>query len=248
MRQYRRDVEAVLREHLELSAEYATAWKQHPPAVQAYLVSGAEDARGLHHRQIIDGNLVSGAMYEERTLLLNRVVRSVLSYNPTVVAEFGCGIGRNLLAIKRCRPSVRCIGVELAAPAVELANMASEYYRLPLVVSAADITKPLRLQPVDVCFSVQALEDIRDSSLVFEQMRSCSLKAVVLFEPISELYPHSIRGLAARLRLRHLGRLANLYSYIRQCGYPVTQAKLLPHAGNALNPIAEVHVSRAGVA
>lgn len=241
-RTYKRDVQATLEEYTELRSHYAAAWRDSPPPLESYLVSEANDERGLDHRQLIDGKLVAGAMYEERTKLLNRVVQSVLSYRPGIVAEFGCGVGRNLLAIKRYCPSVRCIGLELTAPAVELANMASEYYGLPIEVSTADVTKPLALERVDVCFSVQALEEIPDSTGVFEQMRSFSRTAVVLFEPMTELFPHSVRGLAARLRMKHLGRLAGLYSYIKRRRYPVMRAELLPDAGNALNPIAEVHV------
>ena len=241
-RHYKRDVQATLEDYTELRSWHLSLWKEQRPPIEAYLMSEPNDGRGRHHRQIIDGKLVTGAMYEERTRLLDRVVRSVLSYSPRIVVEFGCGIGRNLIAIKRRCPSVRCVGLELVAPAVELANMASEYYGFPIEVSTADVTKPLAVERADVCFSVQALEEIPDSVGVFEQMRTSSLKAVVLFEPMTELYPYSVRGVAARLRMKHLDRLAGLYSHIGRCAYPVQCAELLSDAGNALNPIAEVHV------
>jgi SAM-dependent methyltransferase len=241
-RHYTRDVQATLEDYTEFRSRHLSMWKECKPPIEVYLISEPNDERGRHHRQIIDGELVTGAMYEERTRLLDRVVRSVLRYSPRIVVEFGCGIGRNLIAIKRRCPSVRCLGLELVAPAVELANMASEYYGFPIEVSTADITKPLALERADVCFSVQALEEIPDSVGVFEQMRISSLKGVVLFEPMTELYPYSIRGFAARLRMKHLDRLAGLYSYIGRCGYPVKSAELLGDAGNALNPIAEVNV------
>jgi SAM-dependent methyltransferase len=235
-------VVAVREEYTDVRARFASHWESTHPSLETFLVSEADEDSGLRYHRLLNGRLLTGSLDEIRRWELQRITGSVLAYEPVSVMEFGCGTGRNLLAIKRQRPSVRCIGLELTAPSVKLSTMAGEFYGLPILTHLADVTKPLNMEPVDVCFSVQALEQIPDSHKVFEQMIALSRKAVVLFEPIVELYPLTVRGLAARLRAIHLDRLRGLYSWIRERDYTVTCAELLPTAQNALNPITEVHV------
>lgn len=241
-RRYSRTPAAVSEEYTGVRERYASRWESTHPPLEKFLIADADDNAGFGYRQLMDGNLSTGCMDEVRRRMLQKVVSSVLAYDPSSVMEFGCGTGKNLLAIKRQRPSVRCIGLELTSPSVKLANMAGEFYGLSIEAHLADVTMPVNMEPVDVCYSVQALEQIPDSHRVFEQMMALSRMAVVLFEPLDELYPRTVRGLAARLRVIHLDRLRGLYSWIRERQYAVTCAELLPIADNALNPVAEVHV------
>jgi ubiquinone/menaquinone biosynthesis C-methylase UbiE len=241
-RRYTRDAAAVTDEYAAARQRYLDQWRRSPPPLDQFLISEADDDVGDQYHQVVDGRLVTGALRDVRARLIQRIIDAMTLYRPDSVIEFGCGTGRNLMAIKRSFPNTRCIGLELTAPSVELANTASAHYGVPVEARVADVTKPLQIDPVDVCFSMHALEQIPDSSRVLETMHSLAKKAVVLFEPIVERYPRTIRGAAARLRAYHLDRLRGLWPAIKN--YNVTRVELLPHASNALNPTVEVHLAR----
>jgi SAM-dependent methyltransferase len=241
-RRYVRDTTAVIAEYEADRRAWADRWRRGPWDLDEYILSDFDEAVAARYHQLIDGRLTTGAWREARSRFIAHVVRTIMDYKPDSVTEFGCGIGRNLLAIKRALPGAQCAGLELTQSSVQLANEASRYYGLPIEVQQADVTKPLDVKPVDVCYSVHALEQIPDAAGAFEQMRALSRKAVVMWEPVPELYPRTIRGAAGRLRAVHLDRLRGIYSYIKQNGYPVTRIHMLPDATNALNPAIEVHV------
>jgi len=241
-RRFVRDTQAVIEEYAADRMAWADRWRAAPWDLDEYILSDFDEIVAARYHQLIDGQLTTGKWREARRRFVDQVVRTITELRPGSVMEFGCGIGRNLLAIKRALPSVRCAGLELTRPSVELAMDASRYYGLPIEVQEANVTQPLNVPPADVCYSIHALEQIPDAAGAFEQMRALSRKAVILWEPIPELYPRTMRGVAARLRAVHLDRLRGIYSYIKQCGYPVEYVHMLPDATNALNPAIEVHV------
>ncbi|MGH9775345.1 MAG: class I SAM-dependent methyltransferase [Candidatus Acidiferrales bacterium] len=242
-RAYRRTPQAVIGEYEGVRRSYLDRFCREPMPLETYLVSEAEDAMNDRYLQILDGNLLSGALREATRRIQQCLIQAIVTYNPESVIEFGCGTGRNLLAIKRACPDIRCMGLELTQSSVELANLASQYYDLELEVHQADVTKPLReARKTDVCFSVHALEQIPNSGIVFDQMYHLARKAVVLFEPIVELYRWTPRDMAARIRAHHLDRLRGLYPHVLRKGYKIGLARLLDNAANALNPTAEMHV------
>ncbi len=245
-RSYVRDATAVIAEYEADRQTAADRWRSEPSNLDEYLLSECDDAAAARYHQIVDGRLTTGAWREARSRFIAHIVRTITAYNPVSVMEFGCGIGRNLFAIKRALPWTRCVGIELTHSSVDLANDASRYYGLPIEVQQADVTKPLEAESVDVCYSIHALEQIPDAVSAFEQMRELSRKAVVMWEPVPELYPRTLRGTAGRLRAVHLDRLRGLYSYIKQKNYPVTRMQVLPDATNALNPTIELHVAVSG--
>ena len=240
-RSYRRDPAAVIAEYAEARQAFLDEWRRARPSLDEFLLAEADDNVGARYHQLIDGRLATGANREARARLLKMIVEAVCSYAPRSVMEFGCGTGRNLMAIKRVLPDTRCIGLELTAPSVELANEASAHYGVPVEARVADVTSKLDLDKVDVCYSMHALEQIPNASRVLEQMFALSTKSVILFEPIVEKYPRTIRGAAARMRAYHLDRLRGLWPAIEK--YPVTRVELLSDAGNALNPTVEVHLA-----
>jgi SAM-dependent methyltransferase len=116
-------------------------------------------------------------------------------YSPASVIEFECGTGRNLLAIKRAYPDVRCVGVELSPASVERARSASRHYGLPIEVHVVDVTRPVpAIVPAAVCYSVHALEQIPAAMFAFEQMDALATDYRML--------GWSRRAIAARVRAR----------------------------------------------
>lgn len=242
-RRYLRTPEAVTQEYEGMRRSYLNRFREAPVPLEAYLVSEGDDAVDDRYLQLIDGNLFSGALVEATRRIQRRLIQAIESYRPQSVVEFGCGIGRNLLAIKRAHPEVRCTGFELTHASVELARLASQHYGLELEIHQADVTKPLpQVGSTHLCFSVHALEQIPNSCGVFEQMYQLARTAVVLFEPVLELYGWTPREMAARVRAHHLDRLRGLYLYILSKNYKLVSARLLDTAGNALNPTAELHI------
>jgi hypothetical protein len=131
----------------------------------------------------------------------------------------------------------------LTQSSVELGRLASKHYNLPAEFHRADITQPLPVsEPVDVCFSVHALEQIPDARGAFEQMSQLARMAVVLFEPIPELWGASLLARTGRIRARHLDRLRGLYPYLQSRGYRMTDPMVLPQ-GHPLNRTVELHVT-----
>jgi SAM-dependent methyltransferase len=242
-KEYTRTSGAVIEEYEGIRRNYLERFRAAPMPLEAYLVSEADDAIDDRYLQVLDRNLYSGALAEATRRLQQSLIQAIDFYRPKSVLEFGCGAGRNLLAIKRARPGVRCIGLELTPASVEVAKLASQRYNLETEVHVADVTKPVtQAESADVCFSVHALEQIPDSRLVFEQMYRLARKAVVLFEPIVELYGWSPRYMAARIRAHHLDRLRGLYPYILRKRHKIGLARLPDATSNALNPTVELHV------
>ncbi len=217
-RKYRRTASAD--EYEATRRRYLEDFRRSNPSLDSFLVAEADTPVEEQYTHLLKGTLLYGSIEEATRRTQQCVVAAIGSYEPDSVMEFGCGVGRNLLAIKRAYPDIRCVGLELTPASVQLARLAASRYRLPLDIISGDITRPLpELEGVSVCFSVHALEQIPDSRFAFEQMYRLAEKAVVLFEPIVELYHFSLRGLAARLRARHLDRLRGLYPYILAKGY-----------------------------
>jgi SAM-dependent methyltransferase len=242
-KRFHRTPEAVVVEYEGMRRRYLERFRAQAMPLDDYLVSEADDSTGARYLQILDGHLYAGALIEATKNLQLRLIEAVDSYKPQSVVEFGCGAGRNLLAIKRACPHVRCIGFELTLASVEMARLAAQCYKLELEIHAADITQPItNVEEADVCFSVHALEQIPDSRSVFEQMYRIACKSVVLFEPIVELYRWTPCDIAARIRARHLDRLRGLYRYILRQGYKVGTARLVDATSNALNRTAEIHI------
>jgi len=116
---------------------------------------------------------------------------------------------------------------------------------LDVEVNQADITSPLDWDGrATVSFTVHALEQLpRVFPRAVDQILGVTDKAAIFFEPVVELFPLSLRGLAARLRLRNADYLDGLLTYLRENGAGrVAVAERLPTVGAPLNQTSEIVV------
>ena len=195
-----------------------------------------------------DGVLVVGIDRVSREYLTQRLLSRVSEYLPDgkgTIVEFGCGTGRNLFFLRRHFPEARLVGFELSPRTAARAQRDADAFGLDIEVIQADMTSPLGWDGrASVSFTVHALEQLpRVFTKAVDQILSITDRAVIFFEPVLELFPVSLRGLAARLRLRNADHLSGLLTYLRQNGAGrVVVAEPLPTVGAPLNQTSELVV------
>lgn len=125
---------------------------------------------------------------------------------PTVksVTEYGCGVGRNLLYLKRQMPHVKCYGYELCKPGVELAAAAAKKFGMDVSYSQLDYVGGSESEYIfpktDVSFTVFSLEQLPDTNKVaMENILRHTMYGSIHLEPVSEMYPFTLRGLIGRI-------------------------------------------------
>jgi hypothetical protein len=120
------------------------------------------------------------------------------------VTEFGAGLGRNLLWLKRARPDLIVRGYELCPPGVEIGNAAAAKFGVDVRMAPLDYLRPQREQfvfePADVGFTMFSFEQIPAGiaaglATVQSQVRDGSIHV----EPVTENYPRTVRGWIGRL-------------------------------------------------
>lgn len=191
-----------------------------------------------------DGETRRGTIAEVRTQQL-AVLREVVEHYTepgALVVEFGAGTGRNLMFLAKTLPDRRYIGLELTPESVRLAQSVVDREGLDVEFRVADITKPQDLAGAKVSYSVHALEQLStEGATAAVRMLDCSENAVLLIEPVRELFPHSIRGWAARLRMNRADYLRGLLPFLRGVrGWEIARARRLGWAANPFNESCEV--------
>jgi SAM-dependent methyltransferase len=204
---------------------------------------------GGHRIALNDGHVQWQSHAEIVRTLRHHVVATVARAcrgiaNPVVV-EAGAGSGANLLLLKKLHPEIHAIGLELSPVSVELARAAAESFGLHVEMREADLTQSLPdlAQPVDVCFSCHALEQMPDVfPAAVDNMLGLAQSEVILFEPVGELYGRGLRQTVARLRLRAVDYLSGLYDYLVARRAAVTYWKALGIGTSPFNETVEIHV------
>lgn len=199
---------------------------------------------------VIDDRTVWGALRTVRERLLERLVETVrarVKPGQTVI-EFGSGDGRNISYLRTVFPDIQFVGLELSPSSVQLARLAAEKFEVSGVeFYQADVSQPLPAEvsarDIGLIYSSFALEQM---PRIFEEailnMLSLSPSSIVLFEPVSEVWPHNLRGLVGRLRVKAIDRLRHLPDVVQQVvgKNPAYQVKKIARSGLALNPHTEM--------
>ena len=132
----------------------------------------------------------------------------------TSVAEFGCGVGLNLIYVHMHHPHVKLYGFELCKPGVELGNLAAKKFNLPIQYFQLNyldwIPSDIPMPDIDVAFTSFSLEQIPDENLkALRNIMSHVNMGTFHLEPVVENYPWTLKGLIARLDHYKVGYLKN---------------------------------------
>lgn len=208
--QLRRDTAAVV-------DEYGSGWdayRGHLASAQTLAdwlrIPGLEDLPDYYY---VDGRISyeafdSGAFY--RQCLLDAITRHFPQARS--VTEFGCGVGRNLLFLRR-ETGIDCYGYELNQSGVDVARAAAEKFGLKVEYSQLDYVKdPYKkyfFPSTDIAFTMFSLEQLPRSNAqavrnILEHVRF----GTIHIEPVPENYPWSLRGLLGRIDHRKVDYLA----------------------------------------
>ncbi|MEM7437187.1 MAG: class I SAM-dependent methyltransferase [Myxococcota bacterium] len=198
-----------------------------------------------------DSKLARGTVREAREYLLERLAKNVKEVLPDgdgTIVEFGCGTGRNLFFLAQRFPRLKLIGIELTPKTVERARIVARDHDWNIEFHVGDMTSPPDLQTeVDMAYSIHALEQLpRAYDQAADAMLNLANKAVLFLEPIHELFPKSVLGLAARFRIYNADYLNGLLQHLEASGARIKHANLLPTAGYPLNWTGEVCVETVG--
>jgi hypothetical protein len=150
--------------------------------------------------KLVNEELDTVAYYRE-------VVReAIVEHFPSArsVTEYGCGVGRNVLALQAALKLDESYGYELSTDGVEIASRAAAKFGLPTRYSQIDYVRDsddkLVFPATDVAITMFSLEQVPmrvDASL--HRMLARARLGSVHVEPVPEHYPLNARGLVGRL-------------------------------------------------
>lgn len=141
--------------------------------------------------------------------------------NITSITEYGSGIGRNLLYIKKHYPHIKCYGYELCRHGVEIANRAKEKFGVDVEYSQLDFINDTEEQYVfpktDLAFTMYALEQIPEKSeIALKHILEHVNLGTVHIEPVVENYPKTLRGMIGRLDHWKIDYLRNFETNLKK--------------------------------
>lgn len=204
---------------------------------------------------LVANRVIWGSSRDARRFVADRLVREIGRHSRPgdSIVELGSGSGRNLLLLKQTYPDREFYGFELSPVSVELARHSSERFNLPVRFETADATQPLPnivAGPVAVAFSAHALEMMpRIFAGAIRNMLDLQPAHALFFEPVPELWPRTMRGLASHARTVTLDRLRAFMPALKaelraRPGWRIERAERLGTASNPLNETCLVHLTR----
>lgn len=235
--QQKRDKAAVL-------SEYSSGWDQYRMYLQRAAsldewmrIPGVEDGVAFHN---VNGALsyeaFDSADYYRRTLL-----RSLREHFPDArsITEFGCGVGRNLLFLKREWPELQCFGYELCQPGVDVSTAAATKFGIDVSYSQLDYlndgNEKYVFPQTDVAFTMFSLEQLpRGGGVALKNILSRVRRGSIHMEPVPENYPWTVRGILGRIEHRKADYLAGFDATARSLGL---NNVILEKATSSHNPL-----------
>jgi hypothetical protein len=178
----------------------------------------------------IDGRL-SYEKFDSTGFYRQTLLDALKRYFPEVrsITEFGSGVGRNLLFLKRALPKLDVYGYELCRPGVDVSVRGANKFGIEAGYAQLDYIEdgPEKfVHPVtDVAFTMFSLEQIPTKGAqalknILSRVRLGSLH----IEPVPENYPRTIRGILGRIehaKVNYLGDFDRMARGLESCSVSV---------------------------
>jgi hypothetical protein len=225
-------------------AEYSRGWEEYHASLKRarsiddwLRVPGVEDQAGYFN---VDGRLSYEAF--DSVGYYRRALHTALHDcfpDAHSVTEYGCGVGRNLLWLKREIPSLETFGYELCQPGVDTAREAAQKFGFNISYSQLDYVRDppekFLFPPTDVAFTMFSLEQIpKDCGRALMNILEHVRLGTIHIEPVPENYPLSFRGLLGRIDHWKVDYLSGFH---RTASALNVQIARLERLGSAHNPL-----------
>lgn len=207
-------------------------------------IRGFDDAHTTH---VFDGK-VRHSGFDTNRYWIDAIEQTIRERFPGAasITEYGCGVGRNLLALKQRFPSMVCCGYELADAGVAVARNAAKKFGFDVAYAQLDYVKDPPSKYVhpktDLALTVFSLEQIPHvSMLAVRNMLDHSELGSIHVEPVSENYPRSYLGVLGRLYTKRVDFLQNFDDGVRALPVSAVHARVLDSSHNPLIPNPSVY-------
>ena len=235
--QQNRDTMAVL-------DEYSSGWDQYGEYLRGagtlddwLRIPGVEDVPAYYN---VDGK-VSYQSFDSSGYYRDGLLRSIRKYFPDVrsITEYGCGVGRNLLFLKRELPDLDCYGYELCQPGVAVAKAAAEKFKMPVKYAQLDYVKDgadkYVFPETDLAFTMFSLEQLpRSSKTAVTNILGHVRLGCIHIEPVPENYPRTLRGMLGRIEHRKIDYLSGFDAVVSSLNLKNVTLEKLTSAHNPL--------------
>jgi hypothetical protein len=166
---------------------------------------------------------VRKAAFDVYTFQMECVFRAIERYFPKArsITEYGCGVGRNLLHVKRKYPDWTCFGYELAPAGVRIAQAAARKFgmddiRYTSLDYVNDRKDAFVFPETDLALTVFSLEQVPYTNMIgVKNMLDRSRLGTIHLEPVPENYPYSYRGVLGRVFSQRVDYLKNFDAGVR---------------------------------
>lgn len=232
------------RDEINVLQEYSDGWDRYRAHLAAarsldewLRIPGWEDVPDFYNVQgRLSYEAFDSAGYYRRTLL-----EAVRKHFPQArsVTEYGSGVGRNLLYLKREMPQIEVYGYELCQPGVEVGRQAAEKFGIPARYEQLDYLRDppekYQLPVTDIAFTMFSLEQLpRDSARAARNILDHVRLGTLHIEPVPENYPFSLRGLLGRVDHWKVDYLSGFDRAVRTLGLREVIVESLASAHNPL--------------
>lgn len=216
-----RDKINVLKEYSDGWAQYRSYLNQANSLDQWLRIPGVEDVPGFYN---VNGQL-SYEAFDSVGYYRRELLNALRKHFPQAcsVAEFGAGVGRNLLFLKRELPDVTLYGYELCAPGVDVGGDAAAKFGINVRYAQLDYihdgSEKYVFPVTDVAFTMFSLEQVpHENELAVHNILEHVKLGTIHIEPVPEKYPFSIRGLLGRLDHWKVDYLSGFDKAVRRLG------------------------------
>jgi hypothetical protein len=198
-------------------------------------IKGLEDLPDNHNYH---GSLKRG-VFDSGTYYRLKLSETIKEHFPSAksVTEYGCGVGRNLLYLKKVLPDLEVYGYELCSQGVSIGRRAAAKFGLSVTISELDYINDSSSRYIfpntDIGFTMFSLEQLPDQNklALVHILDHVNLGSIHL-EPVPENYPYTFRGLLGRIYSSKANYLKNFDHNVRSLMLTSITSKMLDTSHN----------------